>query len=787
MSDKSTHPIRLASGIAALLASGAAAGQAPPATETLQEIIVTATKREESLQQVPIAISVISEQALRQSGATDFASIVQESPGIELRTEQKGAGAASIRGIAELNTGNIFGTTGTAVGLYIDESPFSVGGFFPQSALYDVQRVEILRGPQGTIFGEGSLAGTIRIITNRPDPTAFHGSIDAGYGSIKDGGSNKNVSAMLNVPVVKDRLALRVVGFYYDDGGWIDRIDPVVNATFAPPPNLILGPGLPAVAVTYAAGPTTRNVNTSETRGGRAQVEWRSGPFAATLSVLSQSTDNAFRNRAAKDRIGSFSTDDEELDDRLDMYGLVLDWDLGHGSLLSSTNYFDRDLVSVNDQIGLLWLTNQIVYPLSVFIAQSPLVEQGSRARYDLNVQEFNQELRYVSDFQGPFEITAGVFYRDRDYSNRFRAPQEPLVPAYVWDILCGGSCGLPNVPGSGDFDILSDSNTRQKAVFAEATYKVTDSIKLLAGGRYFKDTRDSDSTVFGVFSGFARPTPFTSTFKDKIFNPRASITWNVSERTTTYFSYSRGFRSGGSNDLFGVVPGATAADETYGPERLTAYELGIKGTALDGAFAYGASLFLNRWTDLQVVTKEGPGGAGEIISNVGDADSKGLDVEASIRAGDHLTIAVNGTVLETNIDDILASGINLQDVDIPFVAKKRLNGTITWRQPFGDRLTGFVRANVSCTSSAKNNLTAYGTPNEKIPSYTTLGLRIGVEAENWNVTLYGNNLTDEFIPFSQFLGSNPSAPLGGDVVTGKPVYYQGSPRVLGVSIGLKF
>lgn len=182
-------------------ATPAAAQQAPD-----NEIIVTANQREQSVQDVPIAINVLTEEDLRAAGATDIGSALQEVAGVEFRTEQSGTGAIAIRGIAELNTGNINGSTGTAVGLYIDDAPFSIGGFFPQAALFDAERLEVLRGPQGTIFGEGSLAGTIRVVTNKPDATKIAGAIEGNLGQVKGGGTNSGINGMINLPIVKDKI-----------------------------------------------------------------------------------------------------------------------------------------------------------------------------------------------------------------------------------------------------------------------------------------------------------------------------------------------------------------------------------------------------------------------------------------------------------------------------------------------------------------------------------------------------------------------------------------------------
>jgi outer membrane receptor protein involved in Fe transport len=765
-----------------LAAAPALAQSAEPASE---EIIVTATRREQALQDVPIAISVFSEAQLQDSGATDFASIVDQISGVELRASQAGSGAVAVRGIAELNTNNIFGATGTAVGLYIDETPFSVGGFFPQAAMFDVQRVEVLRGPQGTIFGEGSLAGTIRIISNAPDATKADAAFDASYGQIEDGDVNSNVNVMLNLPIVADRLAVRFTGFHQEEGGWIDAVDPVVTATFLGTPNPVLGPSAPDVASTFAAGAVTEDVNDGTTSGGRLQVRWTpSATFTATASAMVQNSERGYRNRGRESRVGVFSTALEHMDDDFEVYSIVLEKELSFGSFLSSTNYFDRQVAQTQDQIGIVPLANQVAFPLT----GGAFTVQGSRADFDIGVTEFNQEFRFVSDFSGPFQLTTGVFYRDRDIYFRIRAPQEPILPGVVANGLSGGLLGglfAPNpVPdGFGDLDSISDSNTSQTAVFAEGTYSINEQWTFLLGARYFEDERTSLTTATSLFSGIPFPTDFSSEASESVFNPRASITFEPSDSLTTYFSVGRGFRSGGQNDLYPLVAGATADDLVYDSERLTTYELGLKYYQRELGLNFNAALFYNQWADLQVVTAEGVGGVGEIIGNAGDASSMGLDLDANWRATDHLTLTGAVTFLDTQVEDVLASGTLIAEADIPEVADTSFSLSAAYRAPISAEMDMFLRGAVAHRSDALSSLLRIGTPTERIDGYTTLDLRGGIETSQWSLSLFVDNATDEFIPLSRFVATNPSSPTGGDPITGDALFFQGSPRVIGVNL----
>lgn len=774
-----------------------AAAQTESGDTARDEILVTATKREQSIQDVPFTVQALSEQAIQDAGAVDFSGIVGQFSGVEFRTAQQGLGAISIRGISELNTDNIRGGTGAAVGLYIDEAPLTIAGLIPQAVLFDLERVEVLKGPQGTLFGEGSLAGTLRLITNKPDTENFDAKFDGTYSTIRDGGSNYLANAMVNIPLIKDRLAIRASGFYYDQGGWIDRINPDVSAALVVPPAfpgfvenpLFPGTGLPAVDTTFTEGSREEDVNTSETYGARGQLLLNiTDRLTATASMLYMESERGVRNQGSADRVLTVSTDFEDADDELQQYNLVLEQEFDFGSILSSTSYLDREIDYTQDQITLIPVAN-LFGALPLAVSAAPEFFDALRADFIVGTEDFSQEIRFVSDFDGPFQLTAGVFYRDRDFTFSFRTPTEPLGSAALYNIAVGAP--LFTEDGGGDTSISAVSETEQIAGFGEATYAVSDRFEILFGARIFNETRNSTSTALSVFAG-AVPAVVVSTSDDEtIFNPRASVRYALSNAVSSYFTYSQGFRSGGQNDLNVLVPAADL--DSYNSERLRSYEAGLKTVLAEGALTFNISGFLNQWRDLQVVLAEGAGGAGEVIGNAGDARSYGVDIEAVYEPFDYATLTVGATFIETDIRDSVLTVPNPAGVgadipvplgtDIPDVAEDQFNVTGAYRPPLTTDLNGLFRFNVTYVSDSLSSLPAISgvTPEPRTQDgYTKVDLRLGVEHENWALSIFADNVFDEDINFGTRNGATAI-----DVVTGDLSFRQGPPRTIGVNLRL--
>lgn len=717
----------------------------------LPEIVVTATKRAVSLQDVPQSISAFDEGALEDIGAADFTGLLDSLPGVELRSSQDGLGGVSIRGIAELNVANTFGAPSATVGLYLDELPLTMSGVFPDIQTFDMARVEVLKGPQGTLFGEGSLGGTVRLVTNKPVFDDVETKVELGY-YVTDGGSQSyNGSAMLNVPLVEDILAARVVAFREKDGGFVDTLDLTTGQ------------------------PSTENVNESEHDGGRLLVALTpSDDLTVTAMGYLSKADRGARAIADEDFFNTSSVPTVTEDD-LTAYNLTAEYTFDFANLVVSGSYFDRDNAARIDQPGLVATTNTVFGLFGV-----PVTASGVFIDQTLDAEALTGEIRLVSNDDGLFEWTVGAFYKEQEFDYGFVAGGVPSIPASVW-LGVSSALGLP--PISEGLIIGSQSKTEQMALFGEASYDVTDSLNVLLGARIFEEDRKSTSSYGGVFpvlTGGPLPGSAATEEEDTIFNPRATISYRFTDDVLSYATYSRGFRGGGQNDLFVFVPGSAAF---YDSERLSNYELGMKSSWLEDRLQVNVAGFYMEWTDLQAVTGEGPGGIGEVIGNIGDASSLGIETEVQALIDDNWTLFLSGVVLQAETDeDVLvpdpsggapitvASGTR-----IPRTAEVGFNGALQYRRDIGHGATVFSRISVAHNGDATGTLSRSTTSD----SYTTLNLRVGFEGDAWGVTLYSDNVTNEFIP----LQVEPTADFG----TGNTRYSHGRPRTIGLTVRADF
>lgn len=753
----------------------------------LEEVLVTATKRSQSIQEIPFTVQTVGEVELRDSGAYDFSGLVDRFAGVEFRSAQAGQGAIAIRGIAELNTANVRGGTGAAVGLYIDESPFTIAGLMPQSAMFDMQRVEVLKGPQGSLFGEGSLGGTVRLVTNRPDTSGFGAAVEHTYGKITDGGKNNVTNAMVNLPLVTDKLALRLVAFKMDEGGYITRLRPTTTVSFAPPPNPALGPGLPNVITRFTEASRESEVNATESEGARAQLEWTpSEDWRINLSGMVMDAERGSRNRGTLNKTLTISTDNEGSVDDLQQGALTIEKRFSSGVLTSASSFLDRQIDYRQDQLGIVSLGNAFVYPLSVFVTRQPEVLRGLRADFSVTTEDFSQEIRFVSALAGRTQFTIGAFYKDRDFGFSFATPTEPAVSAGVWNAAVGFP--LFTQAGQGDILIQSAATTEQRAIFGEININLTDKTELLLGGRYFEESRSSQSSAFGVFIGQIPARQFGTDAEEDIFSPRISLGYRLSDDIKMYLTYSEGFRSGGQNDLNALVPQVDL--DTYESEHLDTLEFGVKSSWLDGRMVFNAAMFYNDWKDLQVILAEGPGGAGEVLGNAAEARSQGIDLDLTWAPNEFWRLNAAATLMDASIRDSVLTVPNADGTqripvpvgtDIPQVAERQASLSATYRRPIGDRLSGFGRVAIGYISDSLTRLESIQ-GNQAVPArqsgYTRVDLRAGLSGDKWSASIFANNLLDREIILST---------LGVDPIEGALSYILGAPRTVGVTVRLDF
>ena len=563
-------------------------------------IVVTAQKREQSAQEIPVSIAALSGEQIERQGITSIQELGNSVAGVNITGINPGALQLTIRGATDLSSSN---QSSPVNGLYVDETVMSyVPGYMPEVSLLDIERVEVLRGPQGTLFGEGSEGGTIRVITSKPDSTKTFGKVKLGAYSTEHGGQGYAVQGGLNLPLVRDVLALRVTGSYRDLPGWID---------------------VPDIAV--------KDSNTSKLKDGRAALRFTPNEKLTIDAVyqIGRSKINDFISTGREElnpravaaangltlgAVGGLSPSEG----RVDIAALTASYDFGMATLVSASSLTKSSFDSTRD------LTT--VYPATPFPAFF-LPGATAQSIYRVRSKAFTQEVRLVSDDSRALKWTIGGFYKHESRT---------VEDGYIFD--------LPAVSVTDRPLSHSDQKGDAWAVFADLDYVLTDSLSLQAGLRYFHDSKtfSVEQLVGSAFPlGFA-PAGSVQNGENgaNATSPKVGLTYKISADTLVFAKYSKGFRSGGANTvLLSQFPSAVTE---YGSESLEAYEIGFKSTVANGWNA-NVYLFHNSLTDVQLpfCTTEGPFYCSfTYVRNSGNAKADGLELELTGDVSQGLSLA---------------------------------------------------------------------------------------------------------------------------------------------------
>jgi iron complex outermembrane recepter protein len=678
---------------------GAAGAKPAPCVE---EVMVTATRRSENVLKIPYNITAISGTTLARNGITDLADLRNSVPG--LTAADYGNRAANvnnafiIRGISTNDIGvgesefpNLAGAT---VSNYIDETPL-----FTNLKLTDIQRVEVLRGPQGTLFGADSVGGTVRTLHNKPDPSGFDYSLD-GTISGTDHASQPNSGAdlMLNIPIT-DRFAIRLNGGYDREAGFINADNAVQynkNGTFLPldaQPKLA-NPSDPLNSP-FVTG-TDHGINSSNTWFARGSALLKvNDDITAELSFQHQNdTANGFNFEApGADYVTHRRIPLNPSVTKTDLAALTLTADFGFGTITSSTSYYNVDTRDLYDNSGI-----DVQFPY--YYGSYPRI---TTTNFDFNKDRaFTQEVRLVSPIGEHFDYVAGVYFQNR----RTQADSVETVPGFAkW-------AALPGSDPSGEFDTWADrlvdyyGGTRpgtlnpadltydfkrdvqftDLAGFGEATYHITPQWRVTGGVRVFReDFRQTTiqhlfnaGTTFGADSlGTSEGTGNKLTV-DKIF--KANTSYDINPHTLAYFTFSQGFRAGGAN-AYPVGTCAFCNDGTlqnFGPDSANNYELGIKGKL--GRLRYTADLYDIQWSRIQVEVSSTAGTP--IIVNGNNARSRGVELEGSYAATDNLSLSGGYSYTEAELTQSFAVDNNFfgdKGALLPGVSHHQLNFSVDY------------------------------------------------------------------------------------------------------------
>lgn len=727
--------------------------------QMLEEVVVTATKREASVQDLPFSINAQSAADIRRTGATTLEDLSRNVAGLAIQNLGPGQSQVAIRGVSAGQIVRDQPGVKEQVGVYLDETVISLSLFTPDLDMYDLNRVETLRGPQGTLFGSGSVGGTVRFITNQPEFGVFEGSVEGNLNTVKDGEARGHLKGAVNLPM-GDNAALRVVAYDTEYPGWVDAL--------------------------REYGSDREDVNGGSRRGGRVALALRpSDRLTITPRVVFQEIKadgynrqevyNLFANPYTTTRpaieLGEneqYLLLDESFSDRTIISDLVVQWAGDSVDVTYAGSYVDRAILASRDASA---LSGSVSVDLGF---PDVAVTLPSNLRDSTDLQQVTHEVRLASAGDGPLQWVTGVFYSDVKRKYEQRLP----TPGYdAWtDFVLGAGTAAAVANGFGpDSPYNSDLpyDIEQMALFGEASYDITERLTVTLGGRFYDFEEERTFASGGLFASGDRQTDAT---ESDGFNPRLMASYDVNDTVTVNAQASQGFRLGGVNDPLNR-PLCNEGDlqtfggfQAYDDETLWNYELGFK--AQNDWLRFNAAVFYTDIEDLQVTLDAGSCSS-RISFNVPEAHTLGLEWELSAYPVESLMLTLAGSYLEAEFDSTVtdSDGNVLGGVEdgnrLASVPEFQISASATWTVPtelfgaqemifsvlaqhVGDRYTqpsdqvpgaGNFVSGLPFGGATGAEVTAVDL---ELPSYEQVRLSAGLNWESWEAVAYINNLTDE-------------------------------------------
>ncbi len=732
---------RVAYAVSLALAGGYAPGVAAQEKAADHEaVIVTARKREEPLLDIPQEIQAISQQQLERANLNNVDDFSRFVPSLSYNAVTPGRGTIYFRGVADDSSSFI---ADSSAAIYLDEQPLTQSALQPEVRLIDIERIEALPGPQGTLYGSSSQAGTLRYITNKPDVSGFSSVLSLDGHSVQDGDEGYELSGVVNIPL-GDTVAVRIVGFSARDAGFIDNVfgeslgGNFDNAEFV-----------------------EDDINAIEYAGGRASVRWLVGEnWTVDAGVVHQqqeagtyAEDNVLRSGRELEVVRFV---DEDRDDEWTQLALTLQGDIGPVQLTSATSYFTRRIDYFQDNTDYtFYLTNSFGANYAVYdLGPDPF---GLGWRDGPYVDRFAQEFRLQGSTEKLTWIS-GLFYEkvEEGFSFFTRIADFEETTAFLtrqayYDLE----------PGSTDnafYHSKNDQVTEQFAAFGEVTYSPNEDWSFTAGLRWFDHKRTRDyftQQPNGRFSSnLGTAEDSTSDITKKL-----SVQYNINENAMVYALYSDGFRAGGRN----VVRPGTVLPADYDPDFLDNYELGFKSRWAGGKYTLNLTAFRMEWNDYQIeVTDPGPLFA-VLVANVGDAEIDGITLDFSAFVWDSLDIGLNLQLLDPKTKANAPILGLLPGERLPFSSKEK--GAIWAEYTFPAEIAGgniYARLQWTYTGNSLNglptpildddgNIEEIRDPTLQ-PAYQLTDFKIGLAADDWEVYAYVDNIFNErAVYFDQF------------------------------------
>jgi iron complex outermembrane receptor protein len=726
----------------------------------LEEIVVTATKRSESLQNVAVAVTAITSEQIQAQGLTNYADYINTVPNMFVQDLGPGNTQIYIRGLVAQ------GGSGFPVATYFGEAVTSVAtnnGGFANLRLVDIDRVEVLRGPQGTLFGANSLAGVLRVVPNAPNLTEFETAAGArGWSTAHSGSGSDHVEGVVNLPVITDKLAVRLVAYQDRIAGYLDNIVPAAapidySAGFGAPAGTLVIPGHNAFS--------RKDINSEDIWGGRAAVSWkpiddlRIDASYARQSVTLNSEPGAqpaFGDYVLQRPLDQFEHGLNREEQQIGQFVVGYDWRLA--TLTSATSYTQMKRAASQD-ISYLGVS-------AGFGPQLWALRDSSKG------DTFTQEVRLQSRGAGPLQWLVGYFYTNSVAD----------LGQYVPDYSCP-TC-LPQVLAQQSFAIETigtpiGNKQKQQSVFAETSYDLTSQWTAGVGGRYLRDYLESFSPAAqGVLVGGFQPASPPVGGISSNFNPSAYVRFKANSDMTYYVQAARGFRSGTTNQTLAYDPNGPCAASAVAlgvkpltdPDTLWTYELGLKSVWADNRIAANLALFHQKWEGVQLSATQ-PCGLAAFV-NGGNASGNGAELETTARITTAWSANLTASYVYNKFDSVTPN--------LGYVVGERVAGTpeenasagLQYNFALNRNWRGFARADYVFVGDVHYLFGAGATANPYLQGgYGQTNLRFSLQHDRLTVELFGRNITDK-----------RAAEATGDPTTGGYAYML-RPREIGLEL----
>jgi len=706
---------------------------ADASSASLETVTVTANKRSESLQKVAMSISAIDGKDITNAGAQNFTDLISSVPSLGIFKTGSGRSQIMMRGVNAGNSSEDDPQTQETVGLYVDDAPVAINGFNPEFGLFDLERVEVLRGPQGTLYGAGAMAGAIRLVTRKPLLDTVEGSVETSVADIDHGGTSYDMRGVINVPLVKDVAGLRVSMYDDRNGGFIKNTTTGEN-----------------------------NINRADAVGGRVALRvLPTDSLTVDLSIWAHQQSDHGRGL---DETGNYTRayqSPENSDEDYTLSNLTLTQVLGWGSIVSSTSYLDMNMLN-------RWNLDKIytsTYPALGLSADGPKASLADQT----HLNDFTQEVRAVSNDDGVLKWLLGGYYhhRTRGYINAFPDPG--------WDAYTGFPSADFGAPPDYPFWGIQNVHIDEYALFGEATYKLGN-FALTGGLRAFDWKERHWQYQSGFFNGGATSNGMQHSKEDGV-NPKVNIAYTIDDNNEVYAQAAKGFRYGGINqvipmNLCGAELEANGLHPSteYASDSLWNYEIGNKSSLLDNHLTVNGSLYLIKWSNVQV--RRGLNCGVNYVENAAGLTSKGAELELAWRPISNLKVTAGGSYTHSTLDADMAA-LNARAGDFaPFVPKASFNTSAEYTFPLGADMHGFVWGGWNYVGKRTTQFNSANSLYREMDAYDVLNVRAGVQWSSMEASVYVQNLNNSDGVVRQ-VSATPFYPDGA---------YRVQPRTIGAS-----